>query len=206
MVDLAGEAVGRQPLRHGVRIEEGAKNLLRLGGEDTMQTNGIALGHDVIFSITERSISQDLLGLAQSLPQGRLASLRADMGQKKFPTRVRAGSVLGDGRAAAGCTQRHAAGDAHAKHVQPAFVEIEQMRIQQRADDVLNRPTTSPIHAASVPVRVNSRRWLSHIAYSSMTPSSPHCTATASVWLCGLLTILGLTARSVRPHRARIAP
>src|SRR3954447_25020017 len=30
MVDLAGEAVGRQPLGHGIRIEEGAKNLFRL--------------------------------------------------------------------------------------------------------------------------------------------------------------------------------
>src|SRR5882672_11750044 len=88
MVDLAGEAVGRQPLGHGFRIEEGAKNLLRLGAEDTMQTNGITLGHDVIFSITERSISQDLVGLAQSLPQGRLASLRTDTRPKKFPTRA----------------------------------------------------------------------------------------------------------------------
>jgi hypothetical protein len=46
MVDLAGEAVGRQPFGHGIRIEEGAKDLLRLGGEDAMQTNGIS-GHDV---------------------------------------------------------------------------------------------------------------------------------------------------------------
>src|SRR5207249_2173833 len=62
MVNLAGEAIGRQPLGHGVRVEEGAKNLLRPGGEDTMQTNGIALGHDVIFSITERNISQESVG------------------------------------------------------------------------------------------------------------------------------------------------
>src|SRR2546429_2552858 len=84
MVNLAGEAVGRQPLGHGFRIEEGAKDLLRLGGEDAMQTNGIALGHGFIFSMTERTISQDLVGLAQSLPQGRRASLRADKGQKRI--------------------------------------------------------------------------------------------------------------------------
>jgi hypothetical protein len=65
-----------------------------------MQTNGIAMGHDVIFSITERKISQDLVGLAQSLPQGRLASLRADMGPKNFSETARAGSVFGNGRAA----------------------------------------------------------------------------------------------------------
>jgi hypothetical protein len=93
MVDLAGEAVGRQPLGHGFGIEEGAKNLFRLGGEDTMQTNGIALGHDAIFSMTERSISRDLPGLAQSLPQGRPASQRADTETKKFRRHGRAGSV-----------------------------------------------------------------------------------------------------------------
>jgi hypothetical protein len=47
MVDLAREAVGRQPFGHGIRIEEGAKNLLRLGSEYTMQTDGIS-GHDVV--------------------------------------------------------------------------------------------------------------------------------------------------------------
>ena len=49
-----------------------------------MQTNGIALGHGFIFSMTERIISQDLVGLAQSLAQGRRASQRADMGQKRI--------------------------------------------------------------------------------------------------------------------------
>ena len=61
-VDRAGEPVGRQPFGHGVRIEEGAKYLLRLGGEDAMQTDGIALGHDGIFSVTERSLSHDFAG------------------------------------------------------------------------------------------------------------------------------------------------
>src|SRR6185295_16250576 len=84
MVDLAGEAVGGQPFGHGIRIEKGAKNLFRRGGEDTMQTNGIALGHDVIFSMTERSVSRDLPGLAPSLPQGRPAFPRADSGPKKI--------------------------------------------------------------------------------------------------------------------------
>jgi hypothetical protein len=55
-----------------------------------VQTNGIALGHDVTFSITERSISRDLPGLAQSLPQGRLATLRADTGPKNFTDANRA--------------------------------------------------------------------------------------------------------------------
>jgi len=70
------------------------KTFSGLLAKDTMQTNDIALGHGFIFSMTERSISQDLVGLAQSLAQGRPASLRADIGQKKnFRRGVRAGSV-----------------------------------------------------------------------------------------------------------------
>src|SRR5262245_15192293 len=88
MVDLAGEAVGRQPFGHRICVEEGAKHLLRFGGEDAMQTNGVALGHDVIFSIAERSLSHDLAGLARSLPQGRPALTRADNETKKImPTK-----------------------------------------------------------------------------------------------------------------------
>jgi len=85
MVNLAGETVGRQPFGHRIRLEEGAKHLLRPGSEDAMQTNGIALGHDVIFSVTERSLSHDLAGSAQSLPQGRPALTRADNETKKYP-------------------------------------------------------------------------------------------------------------------------
>src|SRR6187200_2476747 len=42
----------------------------------------------MLLSMTERSILQGLAGLAQSLPQGRLASLRADIGAKKYFRRV----------------------------------------------------------------------------------------------------------------------
>lgn len=96
-----------------------------------MQTNGIALGHDVIFSITERSISRIWLGWLRLCHKDAWPPCEPTWGQKKSDAGARAGSVLGNGRARPGCTQRHAAGDAHAKHVEPAFVEIEQMRIQQ---------------------------------------------------------------------------
>src|SRR5262249_35049430 len=76
MVDLAGEAVGRQPFGHGVGIEEGTKQLLRLGGEDTMQTDGVALGHDAILSIAERSLSHDF-GWISSVSATRTPGLYA---------------------------------------------------------------------------------------------------------------------------------
>src|SRR5258705_11198944 len=59
-------------------------------------------------------------------------------GQKNFRRGARAGSVLGNGRAPPGCAHRHAAGDAHAGHAQPAFAENEHMRIHQGADAALN--------------------------------------------------------------------
>src|SRR5207249_11739388 len=88
MVNLAGEAVGRQPLGHGFRIEEGAKNLFRLGGEDAMQTNGIALGHGFIFSIiTERTVRRIWLGQPSLCPKDAGPPYEPTWGKKEFPTR-----------------------------------------------------------------------------------------------------------------------
>ena len=81
MVDLAREAVGRQPFGHGIRIEEGAKDLLRLGGEDTMQADGIS-GHDV--GTPWPSGGCDKWVLAQLLLQGRPASSAADIEAEIF--------------------------------------------------------------------------------------------------------------------------
>jgi hypothetical protein len=40
----AGEAVGRQPFGQGVRLDEGAIDLVGLGGEDAVQSNGAGHG------------------------------------------------------------------------------------------------------------------------------------------------------------------
>jgi hypothetical protein len=44
VMDGAGEAVGRQPLRQRVRFDEGAVDLLGLGREDAVQANGVGHG------------------------------------------------------------------------------------------------------------------------------------------------------------------
>jgi hypothetical protein len=40
----AGKAVGRQPLRHGVRLDEGAIDLIGLRCQDAAQSNGVGHG------------------------------------------------------------------------------------------------------------------------------------------------------------------
>src|SRR2546421_5502925 len=40
----AGKAVGRQPLRHGVCLDEGAIDLIGFGCQDAMQSNGVGHG------------------------------------------------------------------------------------------------------------------------------------------------------------------
>ena len=60
--------------------------------------------------------------------------------------------------------------------------------------------TSNPIQEARPSPR-NIRRCVSHIAYNRRTPAVPHCTATASVWLCGLPMTLAV-ARSSSPVAA----
>ena len=70
--------------------------------------------------------------------------------------------------------------------------------------------TSNPIQATRPSPR-NSSRCTSHIAYNRMTPTMPHCTATFSVWLCGLpmtwpVALIGVAGRGPleQPaHRAR---
>src|SRR5438067_175918 len=40
----ASKAVGRQPLRQGVRLDEGAIDLVGLRGQDAVQSNGVGHG------------------------------------------------------------------------------------------------------------------------------------------------------------------
>ena len=40
LVDLAGEAVGRQPARDGIGFDEGTIDFLRLGAQDAVQADG----------------------------------------------------------------------------------------------------------------------------------------------------------------------
>src|SRR6185437_8428488 len=61
----AGEAIRRQPLGHGVGLDEGAVDFLRLRGQDSMESHGIR--HDRISSY---SVGSGLAGPA-SWPNGR---------------------------------------------------------------------------------------------------------------------------------------
>jgi hypothetical protein len=74
-MDLAGEAVGRQPSRHGVRVDERAIDPFRRRGQDAMQANNVlrGAGHAV------RLARQEAIG--QPPPparDGRPRSARAD--------------------------------------------------------------------------------------------------------------------------------
>ena len=59
--------------------------------------------------------------------------------------------------------QRHAAGDADAQHIDPALVEIEQMRIEQRGEDILHHHQIAR-SSSPRPSPRNSSRCASHIA------------------------------------------
>ena len=62
--------------------------------------------------------------------------------------------------------------------------ENRRVRVEQRGEDILHDDQqTDPGHS---PRRGTASRCRSHIAYSTTTPTMPHCTATLSVWLCGL--------------------
>ena len=72
--------------------------------------------------------------------------------------------------------ERHAAGNADAEHVHPSFVEIEDVRVEQRGEDILHDDQQSD--PGDEPSPRNSSRCTSHIAYSTTIPTMPHCTAT----------------------------
>ena len=62
VVHGAGKAVGRQPFRHGVCLDEGAIDLIGLRCQDAVQSNGV--GHGYFFRVArmadERSVIRQL--------------------------------------------------------------------------------------------------------------------------------------------------
>src|ERR1051326_4583916 len=57
LVDLAGEAVRREPLGHGIGVEEGAVDLLGLGAKDAVKANGVGHDHLSLFFVLFLSLT-----------------------------------------------------------------------------------------------------------------------------------------------------